>query len=117
METLLFYPPMTNKTPMITRVPVALRESLRQLSTDPKYGNLHKMHTILLKQFLDEKPYRQQSFAWSMPAKRGTTGWANTYNVVVPVELQERAKNEASALDVSLTTLLYSGLEWWNTRS
>lgn len=102
---------------MITRVPQELQEGLRRRSTDPQYGSLLKLHASVIEQFLEAKPYKQPDFTWSMPAKRGTPGWMSTYNVVVPVELQELVKGEASTLDVSLTILLYSALAWWNARS
>ena len=103
-----------DKTPMITRVPEALRESLRLLSINPEYGSLHAMHEHLVGKFLDEKPYRLKGFAWSQPAKRGTTGWSDNYNVVVSDELQKRVKKESVKIEVSLTTLLYSALAWWS---
>lgn len=102
---------------MITRVPQELQENLRRRSTDPQFGSLLKLHAAVLEQFLETKPYKEPAFTWSMPAKRGTVGWMSTYNIVVPVDLQERVKSEASALDVSLTILLYSALAWWNTHS
>ena len=101
---------------MITRVPEALRESLRLLSTDPQYGSLQAMHERLVGQFLDERPFKARGFSWMQPAKRGTLGWSDNYNVVVSDELQKRVKKEAVRIDVSLTTLLYTALSWWNER-
>lgn len=99
---------------MITRVPEALRENLRLLSTDPQYGSLQAMHEHLVEQFLSEKPFKARGFSWLQPAKRGTLGWSDTYNVVVSDELQKRVKKEAVRIEVSLTTLLYTALAWWN---
>lgn len=101
---------------MITRVPEALRENLRQLSINPEYGSLHTMHERLVERFLEERPYKNRAFTWMQPAKRGTTGWTDNYNVVVSDDLQKRVKKEAVRIDVSLTTLLYSALDWWNER-
>lgn len=101
---------------MITRVPESLCESLRLLSIDPEYGSLHVMHERLVERFLEERPYRNQAFSWSQPAKRGTLGWSDNYNVVVSEELQKRIKKEAVRIEVSLTTLLYTALAWWNDR-
>lgn len=101
---------------MITRVPEALRESLRQLSINPDFGSLQAMHEHLVTQFLEEKPYKSRTFLWLQPAKRGTTGWSDNYNVVVSEDLQKRVKKEAVRIDVSLTTVLYTALSWWAER-
>lgn len=86
---------------------------MRQLSINPEYGSLHAMHERLVERFLVEKPYRDKDFAWLQPAKRGTTGWTDNYNVVVSDALQRRVKAAASRLDASLTTLLLTALTWW----
>lgn len=96
---------------MLTRIPIATRESLKALAADPDYGNLRHMCDRLFNQFLQEKPYRNRAFSWEQPAKRGTPGWI-AFNVVVTDEIQDRVKAEASRLEVSLTTLLYTALVW-----
>jgi len=96
---------------MLTRVPEAMRESAKQLSAD-KHGNLRTMCETLLDRFLAEKPYRAKGFAWLQPASKGTPGWV-AYNVVVSDDLSARVKAESVRIEVSLTTLLYTALDWW----
>ena len=97
---------------MLTRIPIATRESLKALAADPDFGNLRHMCDRLFNQFLQEKPYRHRAFSWEQPAKRGTPGWI-AFNVVVADDIQDRVKAEAARLEVSLTTLLYTALLWW----
>lgn len=96
---------------MLTRVPEAMRESAKQLSAE-QHGNLRTMCETLLARFLAEKPYKSKSFSWVQPAKKGTPGWVS-YNVVVSDELSARVKAESVKIEVSLTTLLYTALDWW----
>src|SRR5450830_634571 len=95
------------RTPMLTRVPDSMRESLKLLAVDPEHGTLRLMCEHLLERFITEKPYRNRAFSWHQPAPRGTPHW-KAYNVVVPDELSERVKREAMRYDVSLTNLLYT---------
>jgi hypothetical protein len=97
---------------MLTRIPIAMRESLKALAADPEYGNLRNMCDRLFDQFLQDKPYRNRAFSWEQPAKKGTPGWI-AFNVVAADEIQDRVKAEALRLEVSLTTLLYTALLWW----
>lgn len=97
---------------MLTRVPIATRESLKALAADPEYGNLRHMCDRLFAQFLHDKPYRHRAFSWEQPAKRGTPNWI-AFNVVVADDIQDNVKAEACRLEVSLTTLLYTALLWW----
>lgn len=97
---------------MLTRTPIAMRESLKALAADPEYGNLRTMCDKLFVQFLHDKPYRNRAFLWEQPAKRGTPGWI-AFNVVVADDIQDRVKAEAVLLEVSLTTLLYTALARW----
>lgn len=97
---------------MLTRTPIAMRESLKALAANPEYGNLRTMCDKLFVQFLHEKPYRNGAFVWMQPAKRGTPGWI-AFNVVVADDIQDSVKAEAVHLEVSLTTLLYTALARW----
>lgn len=102
----------TKRTPMLTRIPVSVRESLKAFAADPEYGSLRNMCDQLFEQFIKEKPYKNRAFSWVQPAKRGTTNWI-AYNVVVSDEISIRVKFESARLEVSLTTLLYTALVWW----
>ena len=97
---------------MLTRIPVATKESLKALAANPEYGNLRKMFELLFDKFLSERPYKQSGFIWIQPDRKDTPGWI-AFNVVVSDESQNKIKEESSRLEVSLTTLLYTAILWW----
>lgn len=85
---------------------------MKALAANPEYGSLRGMCDALFEQFIHEKPYKNRAFSWMQPAKRGTPNWIS-YNVVVGDEIAKKVKAEASRLEVSLTTLLYTALIRW----
>ena len=97
---------------MLTRIPIAVRESLKALASDPEYGSLRNMCDRLFENFIQEKPYKKTVFLWVQPAERGITNWI-AYNIVTTDKISAKVKAEAIRLDVSLTTLLYTALLWW----
>lgn len=97
---------------MITRVPIAAKETLKQVAADSEYGTLRGMFENMLTRFLEEMPHRKKNFEWMMPGRPKAPGWI-AYNIVVSDELANQVKEEAALTGISLTTVLFSVIAWY----
>lgn len=96
----------------MTRALLSQIESLKQLAASPEHGSLRRMNANLFERFLFQRPYKSKAFFWTQPPKVGTPD-AVAFNVVLDDAMSERIKAEATKLDISLQTFLYTGLVWW----
>lgn len=100
------------RTPIMTRIPLQTKSEIKNLSIFLNYKNIRSMCEHLFNEFLNEKPYKNNTFVWKNPAKKSVSHWT-IYNVVLTDEQSELLKKEAFKLEVALSTFLYSGIDWW----
>lgn len=97
--------------PMATRIPKGLKARLKSQAEHPEYGTLRALITVLLKNFLQAKPYMNSSFRWLIQASKTENDWTH-FNVIVDKDMQRKLKDECIKREISLSVFLFNGIHY-----
>ncbi len=98
---------------MLTKVTADERAKYKAAYQLTSFATLRSFHASMLEEFLRAKPWKKKEFVWSL---RDSKEDFVIYNIVVDESLQSVVKSQAVELDVSLSVVLKTALDWYTEK-